>query len=159
MSCACFPFSSLTRPERCSTVTPGKFATFWCRPVSRLKSVDLPELGGPTTATTAWAELLGGSVAVAEPVAPQSWQSLISLSAISDRPRFRGAARIPSRPPGRRAGRRRGRSGRRQFARREEIRAPSVATPVLQADRGDRARHSRRVEGRKARQPHAGAHF
>ena len=37
---------------RCSTVTPGKFATFCRNPVRRLNSVDLPELGGPTIATT-----------------------------------------------------------------------------------------------------------
>ena len=43
--------SSFTLPMRCSTVTPGKFATFWRRPVSRLNRVDLPELGGPTIAT------------------------------------------------------------------------------------------------------------
>src|SRR5208283_963784 len=42
---------SLARPFRCSTVTPGKFATFWRSPVNRLKSVDLPEFGGPTIAT------------------------------------------------------------------------------------------------------------
>src|SRR5579875_980886 len=36
---------------RCSTVTPGKLATFWRRPVRRLNRVDLPELGGPTMAT------------------------------------------------------------------------------------------------------------
>ena len=55
MSSACLPCSSLTFPVRCSTVTPGKLATFWRRPVSRLKRVDLPELGGPMIATTAGA--------------------------------------------------------------------------------------------------------
>jgi hypothetical protein len=36
---------------RCSTVTPGKLATFWRRPVKRLKRVDLPEFGGPISTT------------------------------------------------------------------------------------------------------------
>src|ERR1035437_10402281 len=43
--------ASRARPRRSSTVTPGKFATFCRRPVRRLKSVDLPEFGGPTRAT------------------------------------------------------------------------------------------------------------
>jgi hypothetical protein len=59
---------------RCSTVTPGKFATFCRRPVSRLNSVDLPELGGPTTATTCRrvGMLGGGKIAAGHP-----WQSPI----------------------------------------------------------------------------------
>jgi hypothetical protein len=38
------------KPDRLSTVTPGKLATFWFRPVSALKTVDLPLLGLPTNA-------------------------------------------------------------------------------------------------------------
>ena len=60
---------------RCSTVTPGKFATFWRRPVSRLNRVDLPELGGPTIATMCRrVGIAGGGGRVAT---GQSWQSLI----------------------------------------------------------------------------------
>src|SRR6476646_6133881 len=69
------PDSTLTLPMRCSTVTPGKFATFWRRPVRRLKSVDLPELGGPTIATMCRRGYMaggGGRVATEQP-----WQSLI----------------------------------------------------------------------------------
>src|SRR5579863_1841231 len=49
---------------RCSTVTPGKFATFCRRPVSRLKRVDLPELGGPTMATMIGRSLAGAGGAI-----------------------------------------------------------------------------------------------
>src|SRR5512143_1335627 len=69
------PPSTLTLPMRCSTVTPGKFATFWRRPVSRLNRVDLPELGGPTMATMCRRVSIaggGGRVATEQP-----WQSLI----------------------------------------------------------------------------------
>src|SRR6266545_1123841 len=52
MRVASRPPASLATPVRCSTVTPGKFATFCRRPVSRLKRVDLPEFGGPTMAIT-----------------------------------------------------------------------------------------------------------
>ena len=45
------PSGSSAIPVCCSTVTPGKLATFWRSPVRRLKSVVLPELGGPTSAT------------------------------------------------------------------------------------------------------------
>ena len=45
------PPPSRTSPVRCSTVTPGKLATFWRMPVRRLKRVDFPEFGGPTIAT------------------------------------------------------------------------------------------------------------
>src|SRR5438105_9608591 len=65
---------------RCSTVTPGKFATFCRRPVMRLNSVDLPELGGPIIATTCARVVVffdfGGAVATAHP--PQLWQSLMA---------------------------------------------------------------------------------
>src|SRR5581483_7396028 len=44
---------------RCSTVTPGKLATFCRRPVNRLNSVDLPEFGGPTMATMMGRSLAG----------------------------------------------------------------------------------------------------
>src|ERR1700722_12446782 len=66
---------------RCSTVTPGKFATFWRSPVSRLNSVDLPELGGPTMATTCCLPEVtgGGRVATAGP-----WQSSIRRSLSQD---------------------------------------------------------------------------
>src|SRR6185369_15494125 len=57
---------------RCSTVTPGKFATFCRNPVSRLNSVDLPEFGGPTIATICCLPEVsgGGKVATEGP-----WQS------------------------------------------------------------------------------------
>ncbi len=45
------PSGSSAIPVCCSTVTPGKLATFWRSPVRRLKRVVLPELGGPTSAT------------------------------------------------------------------------------------------------------------
>src|ERR1035441_10051811 len=65
---------------RCSTVTPGKFATFWRRPVRRLNSVDFPEFGGPMIATT-WGRTVwrvgGGAVATAHPA--QLGQSLMAL--------------------------------------------------------------------------------
>src|SRR5262245_26700754 len=147
MSSACLPFSSLTRPERCSTVTPGKLATFWWRPVSRLKSVDFPELGGPTTAMTAGAGPLIGNVAVA--VLPHSWQSLMGTSVVLGRPPFRGAARIPSHPPDIREGRRPAPNAPPQLALRGGIRAPSVATPGLRADRVDPAHRARRGGARK----------
>src|SRR5580704_6951756 len=77
---------------RCSTVTPGKFATFWRRPVSRLKRVDLPELGGPTIATMCRrADIAGGGGRVAT---GQPWQSLITYFTIPSRRcrcRFRAA--------------------------------------------------------------------
>ena len=66
------PSGSSAIPVCCSTVTPGKFATFWRSPVRRLKSVVLPELGGPTSATVRTAAGRG-SCATAEP--PQPWQS------------------------------------------------------------------------------------
>src|SRR5579871_2590469 len=61
---------------RCSTVTPGKFATFCRKPVSRLNSVDLPEFGGPTIATTCCLPEVsgGGKVATEGP-----WQSSICV--------------------------------------------------------------------------------
>src|SRR5436190_1273916 len=73
------PPSTLTLPVRCSTVTPGKFATFWRRPVSRLNKVDLPELGGPTIATTCRRVGVGGVGSVAT---GQAWQSLMVLGSL-----------------------------------------------------------------------------
>ena len=46
-----FSVSKIARPMWCSTVTPGKLATFWRNPVRRLKRVVFPEFGGPTSAT------------------------------------------------------------------------------------------------------------
>ena len=37
-------------PTCLSTVTPGKFATFWFNPVSALNTVDFPLFGFPTNA-------------------------------------------------------------------------------------------------------------
>ena len=71
------PSGSSAMPVCCSTVTPGKLATFWRSPVSRLKRVVLPELGGPTTATVRTAAGRGSSATAA---LPQPWQSLHSLS-------------------------------------------------------------------------------
>src|SRR5712692_7496788 len=61
---------------RCSTVTPGKFATFCRNPVRRLNNVDLPEFGGPTMATTCFfvsASAGGGLMVITGPL----WQSLM----------------------------------------------------------------------------------
>src|ERR1039457_1164073 len=66
------------RPTWVSTVTPGKLATFCRRPVRRLKSVDLPEFGGPTSATTcgvADCARNGGKAAAGH--SAQSWQALM----------------------------------------------------------------------------------
>ena len=62
------PPGSCASPVCCSTVTPGKLATFWRIPVSRLKSVVLPEFGGPTSATVFGAMAGGGkTVAAGQP--------------------------------------------------------------------------------------------
>src|ERR1700675_1898657 len=85
---------------RCSTVTPGKFATFWRRPVSRLNSVDLPEFGGPTIATICRRVGIaggGGRVATEQP-----WQSLINSVTLSLEVAFgpsRAAEPLQIRPP------------------------------------------------------------
>src|SRR5712691_6536958 len=99
MSSACLPFSSLTRPERCSTVTPGKLATFCRSPVSRLNRVDFPELGGPMIAITAPGAALVGLGAV-RTAGPHPWQSLmpVPVGAISHGMRFPAAARTPIHP-------------------------------------------------------------
>src|SRR5277367_528856 len=66
-------------PTRCSTVTPGKFATFWRRPVRRLKRVDLPEFGGPISATAPlFFPTRGGPDSTATP--PPGLQWLIAQS-------------------------------------------------------------------------------
>src|SRR3954469_17510986 len=70
--------ANFARPMCCSTVTPGKLATFWRRPVNRLKRVDFPEFGGPTNATV-WREAgLAGGGGNDDPM-EQLWQSLICL--------------------------------------------------------------------------------
>ena len=66
-------------PVCCSTVTPGKLATFWRKPVRRLKSVVLPELGGPMTATVLTAALGSGATA-AGPQPAQLSHSLMPSS-------------------------------------------------------------------------------
>jgi len=43
-------FLSFSSPDFLSTVTPGKFPTFWLRPVSKLNNVVFPQLGFPTNA-------------------------------------------------------------------------------------------------------------
>ena len=55
------PSGSSAIPVCCSTVTPGKLATFWRSPVRRLNRVVLPELGGPTSATVRTAAGRGSS--------------------------------------------------------------------------------------------------
>src|ERR1044071_5933189 len=71
------PSGSVAIPVCCSTVTPGKLATFWRSPVRRLNSVVLPEFGGPITATVfTAAEGLENSRAAA---GPQLWQFAQSL--------------------------------------------------------------------------------
>src|ERR1044071_1306372 len=54
---------SAAKPVCCSTVTPGKLATFWRSPVSLLNSVVLPQLGGPTNTTVL--VFLAGATAMA----------------------------------------------------------------------------------------------
>src|SRR3569832_733999 len=76
------PSGSSARPVCCSTVTPGKFATFWRSPVRRLKRVVLPEFGGPMTATVLTAPAFGNSRTAAD---PHPWQLLHSLILL---PRF-----------------------------------------------------------------------
>src|SRR5580700_583922 len=75
------PSGSSAVPLCCSTVTPGKFATFWRSPVRRLKSVVLPEFGGPTSATAVRvpAKRVGSATAV-PPQFAQPWHSLTSSS-------------------------------------------------------------------------------
>ena len=80
-------------PVCCSTVTPGKFATFCRSPVSLLKSVVLPELGGPITATVLMAP--AGAVNSTTAAVPQLWQllhSLISSSGLTTRSEMDGQA-------------------------------------------------------------------
>jgi hypothetical protein len=60
------------------TVTPGKFATFWRRPVRRLKSVDFPEFGGPTIATVRVSA--AGGPGASRTRTELAWQSLIGAS-------------------------------------------------------------------------------
>src|SRR5580704_10121275 len=96
---------------RCSTVTPGKFATFCRSPVRRLNSVDFPEFGGPMIATTCGrtaGRAGGGAVATGQSV--QLWQSLMARSpgkAFSMAPaetiamRSLGAAQLRIHPRGR----------------------------------------------------------
>ena len=74
------PSGSSAIPVCCSTVTPGKFATFWRSPVRRLNRVVLPELGGPTSATVRTAAGRGISTTA---VLPQPWQLLQSLTGSS----------------------------------------------------------------------------
>src|SRR3954452_5572709 len=73
------PSGRFAMPVCCSTVTPGKFATFCRSPVRRLKRVVLPELGGPTRATDRTA---AGRVIWATAELPHPWQSLHSLMGI-----------------------------------------------------------------------------
>src|SRR5579864_1628665 len=136
---------------RCSTVTPGKLATFWRSPVRRLNRVDLPELGGPMIAMTAAFDAAGGGKTETED--SQSWQSLICDSAISVERRFPGARRIPSRPHGKRVGRRPAPNERRRCGLRAGIPAPSAAEPDLPANPDGPGRHVRPGEARKARLP------
>src|SRR5580704_4925326 len=98
---------------RCSTVTPGKFATFCRSPVRRLNSVDFPEFGGPMIATTCGrtaGRAGSGAVATAQP--PQVWQSLMAqypgrffstAPAESIEQRFHAAAQLQIHPRDRRA--------------------------------------------------------
>ena len=89
------PSGSAATPVCCSTVTPGKFATFWRSPVSRLKRVVFPELGGPIRATAVGAALPRGISTTA--AAPQELQSLHPATGIS-----LGGRRTPDfQPPGR----------------------------------------------------------
>src|SRR5258708_3933221 len=97
----------LARPMRCSTVTPGKLATFWRKPVSLLKSVDFPEFGGPTIATT-WgvADWAWNGCRDAAGHSPQSWQALMRCPAGGlTAPQSHGAGRFRNHRRERRAGR------------------------------------------------------
>src|ERR1700722_17620073 len=75
------PSGNSAMPVCCSTVTPGKFATFWRRPVRRLNRVVLPEFGGPTSAMeTCEAAVRGGSATAVPPQFAQPWHSLTVFS-------------------------------------------------------------------------------
>src|SRR5581483_3420677 len=54
------PSGNSAMPVCCSTVTPGKLASFCRIPVSRLNNVVLPEFGGPTSATALGSVADGG---------------------------------------------------------------------------------------------------
>src|SRR5580704_9179324 len=137
------------RPMRCSTVTPGKFATFWRSPVRRLNKVDFPEFGGPMMATTCERVALasfGGSAATAQ--LPQLWQSLMAsefslrlcwkagvrLGALQ----FRGEELLPIHRLDRRAALRRARCGREPRHGRARNRVPLTVEPHLPEDPIDR---------------------
>ena len=75
------PSGNCAMPVCCSTVTPGKLATFWRRPVSLLNRVVLPQLGGPTRAT-----VLGFLVAGAGGSKTAALQPLQAATVTSDLP-------------------------------------------------------------------------
>lgn len=133
---------------RCSTVTPGKFATFWRNPVSLLNSVDFPELGGPTMATIcrrAGAAAGGGRVAVDAP-----WQSSIrpSTNGGSNASLSRALMRLPIRPREIPSDRLPARRARTSPSGREEIQAPSAGVRHPLANRCDQASRIRRASKR-----------
>src|ERR1700693_3267024 len=135
------------RPIRCSTVTPGKFATFWRRPGRRLNKVDFPEFGGPMMATTCERvalESLGGGAATAQ--FPQLWQSLMAsdfsqrlwkVGAKLSAPRFRGEELLRIHRLDSHAVLRRARCGRELRHGRARNRVPSAVEPHLREDPGD----------------------
>src|SRR5215472_8509208 len=111
------PSGRTAKPVCCSTVTPGKFATFWRRPVIRLKRVVLPLFGGPITATRgerAEGLSFSGGVRTGAP-ALHPWQSLTRASmfyeaALSSGGLFPGEEPLLTHLPEKRAGRLPGRS-------------------------------------------------
>src|SRR5579884_1126959 len=137
------------RPIRCSTVTPGKLATFCRRPVKRLKRVDLPEFGGPTIATT-WGFVPDcgppSSSSVESVVAPV-WQSLMRLCRSPQAAaHFYGhegemqshdGVLLRSRPRGTRADHRPEHCAREQPRVQAESRAPSIVWRCLRGRPGD----------------------
>src|SRR6266851_5469519 len=130
---------------RCSTVTPGKLATFWRIPVSRLNSVDLPELGGPIMATTAGAAPFDGGGST-DTAGPHPWQSLMfhphepgATSVAMPSPAVR---RIPIRPRDRRADRRPEPTGPPRCARQAGTPVPSGAGPGRRVNRAVPARRA-----------------
>ena len=150
---------------RCSTVTPGKFATFWRSPVSRLNRVDLPEFGGPTIATISGLSFRidgdrNGRIREQTPARTLLWQSLmVILEWLS--PEAGETAGLPCRreaqlrthPPEKRGRRRPGPcAGTMVFPGRNLT--PSVCARYLPPDRDGRALLLPRCAGR----PKSGGH-
>src|SRR3954447_24107726 len=105
------PSARCAIPVCCSTVTPGKFATFWWSPVSLLNRVVLPQLGGPTKATVLGllGDGSGGRTAALQPLHADTVTS--ALTVCSTAPQSPSAALFPSHPLEKRGDRHRVRYG------------------------------------------------